>query len=203
MTSVIGLGGWMNNQAALALARGRGALVQHRTEQEPRVGRVAAALVLLLGAAACAARNGAAHSVWRQVRRRQQETVRLGHKVSSALLTREAVPLDSPVLVVLARSRSWTQLRAASVVDASVVAFVWPVVVYLALFSLLPHKELRFVLNAVPILNMAAAVVRWLELVVLRSHDAMSSQSHAPVVWYLGRTQGLAKLYRARDKVDR
>ncbi|TYZ60750.1 hypothetical protein PybrP1_007791 [[Pythium] brassicae (nom. inval.)] len=63
-------------------------------------------------------------------------------------------------------------MRAAPVLDTSVVAFVWPVVAYVALFSLLPHKELRFVFNAIPILNMAAAV-------------------------------GLAKLYRARDKVGR
>lgn len=64
----------------------------------------------------------------------------------------------------MARGRSWKELRAAlstaPLLDASVAAFVWPIVAYLALFSLLPHKELRFIFNAIPILNMAAAVVR-------------------------------------------
>lgn len=59
-------------QAALAVAGGRGALVQHGAEQKPRVGRAAAALVLLLGAAPRAARVGAAHPVRRQVRTRSR-----------------------------------------------------------------------------------------------------------------------------------
>lgn len=53
-----------------------------------------------------------------------------------------------------------TAFRAAPLFDRQVVAFVWPIVMYLAFFSLLPHKELRFIFNAIPMLNMAAAVVR-------------------------------------------
>lgn len=72
--------------------------------------------------------------------------------------------MKSTLLPAVVRSTSWRELkiafRAAPVLDRQVVAFVWPVALYLALFSLLPHKELRFVFNAIPMLNMAAAVVR-------------------------------------------
>lgn len=72
--------------------------------------------------------------------------------------------MKSTLLPAVVRSTSWRELktafRAAPVLDRQVVAFVWPVALYLGLFSLLPHKELRFVFNAIPMLNMTAAVVR-------------------------------------------
>ncbi|KUF80147.1 Dol-P-Man:Man(7)GlcNAc(2)-PP-Dol alpha-1 [Phytophthora nicotianae] len=48
--------------------------------------------------------------------------------------------------------------KTAPIVDWSVFSLVWPVFVYLGLFSFLPHKELRFIFNAIPILNMGSAV---------------------------------------------
>ncbi|ETW10429.1 hypothetical protein, variant [Aphanomyces invadans] len=49
-------------------------------------------------------------------------------------------------------------LRAAAFVDSATCKYFVPVVLYVFLFSFLPHKELRFVLNAVPMLNYVAAV---------------------------------------------
>ncbi|CAH0493155.1 unnamed protein product [Peronospora farinosa] len=73
------------------------------------------------------------------------------------------IPLGlSTLLPALLKSRSlhafaWT-FKTASLVDWSVLSVVWPVFVYLALYSFLPHKELRFIFNAIPILNMVSAV---------------------------------------------
>ncbi|KDO22510.1 hypothetical protein SPRG_11694, partial [Saprolegnia parasitica CBS 223.65] len=50
------------------------------------------------------------------------------------------------------------QLRSANWLDRDVCYYVLPVVLYMLLFSILPHKELRFILNAVPMLNLASAV---------------------------------------------
>ncbi|TDH69630.1 hypothetical protein CCR75_002266 [Bremia lactucae] len=67
----------------------------------------------------------------------------------------------SSLLPALLNSRSrdmtWT-IKAASLIDWSILSLVWPVFVYLGLFSVLPHKELRFIFNAIPILNMISAV---------------------------------------------
>jgi len=59
-------------QATLAVARGRGAVVQHGAEQEPRMGSEPAAVVLLLGPAARTARHAAARSTWSQVQSHQR-----------------------------------------------------------------------------------------------------------------------------------
>ncbi|KAE9218848.1 Dol-P-Man:Man(7)GlcNAc(2)-PP-Dol alpha-1,6-mannosyltransferase [Phytophthora fragariae] len=73
------------------------------------------------------------------------------------------IPLGlSTLLPTLLKSRSlhdivWS-LKTAPIVDWSVLSLVWPVFVYLGLYSLLPHKELRFIFNAIPILNMVSAV---------------------------------------------
>ncbi|KAL4114430.1 hypothetical protein PRIC2_014369 [Phytophthora ramorum] len=68
----------------------------------------------------------------------------------------------STLLPTLLKSRSlhditWS-FKTAPIVDWSVLSLVWPVFVYLALYSFLPHKELRFIFNAIPILNMVSAV---------------------------------------------
>ncbi|CAH0516350.1 unnamed protein product [Peronospora belbahrii] len=68
----------------------------------------------------------------------------------------------SPLLPALSKSRStneiaWT-FKTTPIVDWSVLSMVWPVFVYLVLYSFLPHKELRFIFNAIPILNMVSAV---------------------------------------------
>ncbi|KAG7401300.1 dolichyl-P-Man:Man(7)GlcNAc(2)-PP-dolichol alpha-1,6-mannosyltransferase [Phytophthora boehmeriae] len=55
------------------------------------------------------------------------------------------------------RDVAWA-FKTAPLVDWSVVSLMWPVFVYLGLFSFLPHKELRFIFNAIPILNMVSAV---------------------------------------------
>lgn len=68
----------------------------------------------------------------------------------------------SPLFSTLLQSRSRSDLKwaikSASILDWSVLTLVWPVFVYLGLFSILPHKELRFIFNALPILNMVSAV---------------------------------------------
>ncbi|GLE05617.1 hypothetical protein PINS_up014649 [Pythium insidiosum] len=60
------------------------------------------------------------------------------------------------------RCRTWSSLRAAvtrsAILDFAVWTYLWPVVLYIIFFSFLPHKELRFIFNAIPMFNMAAAV---------------------------------------------
>ncbi|OWZ09076.1 Dolichyl-P-Man:Man(7)GlcNAc(2)-PP-dolichyl-alpha-1,6-mannosyltransferase [Phytophthora megakarya] len=73
------------------------------------------------------------------------------------------IPLGlSTLLPTLLKSRSLHDIawafKNAPVVDWSVMSLAWPVFVYLGLFSFLPHKELRFIFNAIPILNMVSAV---------------------------------------------
>ncbi|KAL7687440.1 putative GPI mannosyltransferase [Plasmopara halstedii] len=68
----------------------------------------------------------------------------------------------STLFPMLLQSRSlnavrWA-LKTAPIFDWSVVTLAWPVFIYLGLFSLLPHKELRFIFNAIPIINMVSAV---------------------------------------------
>ncbi|POM73778.1 Hypothetical protein PHPALM_9344 [Phytophthora palmivora] len=76
------------------------------------------------------------------------------------------IPLGlSTLLPTLLKCRSlhgvvWS-FKTVPIVDWSVMSLVWPVFVYLGLYSLLPHKELRFIFNAIPILNMVSAVVRY------------------------------------------
>ena len=41
--------------------------------------------------------------------------------------------------------------------DRRVWGFVWPVLLFVLVYSLLPHKELRFVIYAVPVCNIGAA----------------------------------------------
>ena len=47
----------------------------------------------------------------------------------------------------------------APVVDPRVMRLVGPVALFVAAYSLLPHKELRFIIYAVPVANVAAATV--------------------------------------------
>lgn len=54
--------------AALAVAGGRGIVVQHGAEQKQRVGCESTAVVLHLGAASCVAGDGVADPAWPQVR---------------------------------------------------------------------------------------------------------------------------------------
>ncbi|KAG7383812.1 dolichyl-P-Man:Man(7)GlcNAc(2)-PP-dolichol alpha-1,6-mannosyltransferase [Phytophthora pseudosyringae] len=78
-------------------------------------------------------------------------------------MTALLIPLGlSTLLPTLLKSRSlhdvaWS-FKTAPILDWSVVSLVWPVFVYLGLYSFLPHKELRFIFNAIPILNMVSAV---------------------------------------------
>ncbi|KAF1772390.1 GPI mannosyltransferase [Phytophthora cactorum] len=79
-------------------------------------------------------------------------------------LTALLIPLGlSTLLPTLLKSRSLRDIawsfKTAPILDWSVFSLVWPVFVYLGLFSFLPHKELRFIFNAIPILNMVSAVV--------------------------------------------
>ncbi|ETM54106.1 hypothetical protein, variant 5 [Phytophthora nicotianae] len=78
-------------------------------------------------------------------------------------MTALLIPLGlSSLLPTLLKSRSLHDIawafKTAPIVDWSVFSLVWPVFVYLGLFSFLPHKELRFIFNAIPILNMGSAV---------------------------------------------
>ncbi|KAG2860037.1 Dol-P-Man:Man(7)GlcNAc(2)-PP-Dol alpha-1,6-mannosyltransferase [Phytophthora cactorum] len=78
-------------------------------------------------------------------------------------LTALLIPLGlSTLLPTLLKSRSLRDIawsfKTAPILDWSVFSLVWPVFVYLGLFSFLPHKELRFIFNAIPILNMVSAV---------------------------------------------
>lgn len=118
--------------------------------------------------------------------------------LSPSLTHRSLLSFGSSLLPAIVRAKSWKELRSAlttaPLIDRSVAAFVWPIGLYLALFSLLPHKELRFVFNAIPMLNMAAAVVRLslslashalalhctrslLRLALSRSHRALQSST--------------------------
>ncbi|KAG1693827.1 hypothetical protein DVH05_022929 [Phytophthora capsici] len=78
-------------------------------------------------------------------------------------LTALLIPLGlSTLLPTLLKSRSLHDItwafKTAPVLDWSVLSLVWPVFIYLGLYSFLPHKELRFIFNAIPILNMVSAV---------------------------------------------
>ncbi|OQR91028.1 dolichyl-P-Man:Man(7)GlcNAc(2)-PP-dolichyl-alpha-1,6-mannosyltransferase [Achlya hypogyna] len=78
---------------------------------------------------------------------------------ASALL----LPLGLTSLgTLLPNAKSLSSLRAhlssTSFADRDACYFLLPVVVYVGLFSYLPHKELRFILNAVPIFNLVSAM---------------------------------------------
>jgi hypothetical protein len=106
---------------------------------------------------------------------------------------------NSTLLPTLLKSRSlhdvaWA-FKTAPILDWSVLSLVWPVFVYLGLYSFLPHKELRFIFNAIPILNMVSAVVRKHAAVPLQSEDSLT-------MLFFRCVQGLAKLYRSRSRVS-
>ncbi|KAF0714033.1 Aste57867_4086 [Aphanomyces stellatus] len=79
------------------------------------------------------------------------------------LATAVFIPLGATSLgTVLSSSKSpaamVSRLRSTSFFDWATCQYFLPVLVYVILFSFLPHKELRFVLNAVPMLNFVAAM---------------------------------------------
>lgn len=63
----------------------------------------------------------------------------MGRAVDALLRRHRPAPPPSPLL------------------DGNVVAIVGPVLAYLALYSALPHKELRFIFPALPVLTLGAA----------------------------------------------
>ncbi|KAI9911146.1 hypothetical protein PsorP6_009683 [Peronosclerospora sorghi] len=70
--------------------------------------------------------------------------------------------LISTLLPTIFKCRSLREMKQSfkvtPLVDWSVLSIAWPVFVYLALYSFLPHKELRFIFNAIPVLNFVSAV---------------------------------------------
>jgi len=76
------------------------------------------------------------------------------------LATAFLIPVGMIRLSVLAKGKTCKMLLLHPVVslDPQVMLFVVPVLVFIYLYSMLPHKELRFIFPALPIFNMAAGV---------------------------------------------
>jgi alpha-1,6-mannosyltransferase len=89
-----------------------------------------------------------------------------------------------PTLPTLLASPSLESVKEAVVsrllfVQHEVAEYVWPAFVFIALYSLLPHKELRFIFPALPMLTGAAAVG-------LASVWRNRSKSILPLLFFVG-----------------